>query len=378
MNLKRILSSSFILCSLLTAAQAQDRNIAGTVKDAETEKGMVGVSVTAKGTHARTITDADGHYSLTVPANATTLEATFEGYKPVTRNISAFPTVNFLFTDNLEMRAKSGDAKAMASLGRQMFQLAIGKDKYVETALEWLIKAAEKGSEQAYQEIWVEYGQDRGDYPYVEPALTQKALAFLQKKAKEGVAAAQVYLAMSYDYGWFNLKENSAEAKRLYKLSAAQGNDYAQLNVGNFAFADKNYDEALSWYKKSAEQSNGDAAYAIAEMYFKGEGVAQDYAQALQWYEKAKTGVALYQIGKMYYEGAGMAQSYAKAAEYFKQAEEKNEGNAVFLLGKMYYNGEAVPKNLHEALKYFEKASFVFDNEEAKKMAEKIKAELGN
>lgn len=59
-----------LLAAVPVAAWAQDVHLAGTVKDAETGEEMIGASVMVKGTTIGTITDLDGHFSITVPAGS--------------------------------------------------------------------------------------------------------------------------------------------------------------------------------------------------------------------------------------------------------------------------------------------------------------------
>jgi TPR repeat protein len=270
----------------------------------------------------------------------------------------------------VETRAKNGDTEAMVELGKTLFFAATRQDKKTEEALDWFIKAAEKDNDLAFQEIWIRYGQDYGEYPYVSDKLKKKAFEFLQKRAKKGNAAAQLYLGNSYNDRWFNLQENKTEALKWYSLAAAQGNVDAQFATGEYYHKNKNYDEALKWYKKAAEKDNAYAAYNIGRMYFYGEGVGQDYAQAMQWFSQANIDESLYLIGKMYYEGLGVTKDYTQAQTYFKKTE--YSGEALLALGKMYYKGEGIPKNDALALEYFQKAAETFANEEAKKLVKEV------
>ena len=71
-----------LLCSLFIKAElmAQNRTVSGTVTD-EKGTGLENVSVTVKGTNIGTTTTLDGSFTLTVPANATTLVATRVGFE---------------------------------------------------------------------------------------------------------------------------------------------------------------------------------------------------------------------------------------------------------------------------------------------------------
>jgi len=65
----------------LQFALAQTRQITGTVTSSEDGTGIPGVSIVVKGTTVGTTTDIDGKYTLSVPADATTLVFTFVGMK---------------------------------------------------------------------------------------------------------------------------------------------------------------------------------------------------------------------------------------------------------------------------------------------------------
>ncbi len=71
-----------ILLSLLVSMQpafAQKR-VTGKVTDAETNTPLPGVTVLAKGTQSGTTTDAEGKYSLNVPAGSDVLVFSYVGF----------------------------------------------------------------------------------------------------------------------------------------------------------------------------------------------------------------------------------------------------------------------------------------------------------
>ncbi|MDS4057067.1 MAG: tetratricopeptide repeat protein [Candidatus Contendobacter sp.] len=60
-----------------------------------------------------------------------------------------------------------------------------------------------------------------------------------------------------------------------------------------------------------AEQGDAAAQFRLGQMYAKGEGVKQDYAQARQWYQKAADqghADAQFNLGTMYANGQGVKQ----------------------------------------------------------------------
>ena len=65
----------------------------------------------------------------------------------------------------------------------------------------------------------------------------------------------------------------------------------------------QDYEKAIDWYTKSAEQGYAKAQYNLGWMYDNGRGVPQDDKQAVYWYTKsAEQGfaVAQYNLGWMY------------------------------------------------------------------------------
>ena len=73
--------------------------------------------------------------------------------------------------------------------------------------------------------------------------------------------------------------------------AAEQGNAKAQLYLGwmydNGQGVRQDYTQAVQWYRKAAEQGDAEAQYNLGLMYYKGEGVRQDLALAQEWFGKA-------------------------------------------------------------------------------------------
>lgn len=73
---------------------------------------------------------------------------------------------------------------------------------------------------------------------------------------------------------------------------------------------------ALNAVQSLAAQGNAEAQNNLGELYAKGQGVPQNYAQARQWYEKAAAqGHALAQnnLAELYFAGLGVPQDYVRA-----------------------------------------------------------------
>ncbi|UOG73897.1 SusC/RagA family TonB-linked outer membrane protein [Hymenobacter tibetensis] len=91
---KLLLSALLVSPVLVQQAAAQNRNITGRVTDTATGQGLPGVTVLVKGTSIGASTSADGSYSLSVPATATTLTYSFIGYTSVERPIGTASSID--------------------------------------------------------------------------------------------------------------------------------------------------------------------------------------------------------------------------------------------------------------------------------------------
>jgi TPR repeat protein len=71
-------------------------------------------------------------------------------------------------------------------------------------------------------------------------------------------------------------------------------------------------------------------------MYAHGEGVAQDYAEAVKWFRLAADqghAGAQHNLGGMYGNGTGVAQDFTEAARLFKLAADQGFADAITNLG---------------------------------------------
>ena len=81
--------------------------------------------------------------------------------------------------------------------------------------------------------------------------------------------------------------------------------------------------EADKWFRLSAAQGNAKAQAHLGALYGSGQGVPQDYATARQWYEQAAVqGYASAQnnLGVLYRDGHGLPQEDVRAYMWFNLA----------------------------------------------------------
>ena len=68
--------------------------------------------------------------------------------------------------------------------------------------------------------------------------------------------------------------------------------------------------------KRRAEKGDAEAQNNLGLMYVKGQGVEQDFKEAVKWFQKAADqgfAAAQYNLGRMYYDGKGVERTYVTA-----------------------------------------------------------------
>ena len=155
-----------------------------------------------------------------------------------------------------------------------------------------------------------------------------------------------------------------AEAARICRISAEQGDVNAEARLGNMYFygegVPQDYAEALLWYRKAADKGEAKAQYAIGYMFELGQGEPVDYAQAAVWYRKAADqGYSKAQVGlgSMYYKGRGVPQDRSEAARWYRLAADQGLPRAEYDLGYAYYYGQGVPQDRALADRWYHMAA---------------------
>ena len=96
-----------------------------------------------------------------------------------------------------------------------------------------------------------------------------------------------------------------------------------QYEMGQSYYDKGNYQEAIKWYTKAAENGYPDAQSELGFMFLNGEGVAVNKTEAVKWLSKAgEKGDALAQhaLGYMYKHGDGVIKSDSEAQRWFREA----------------------------------------------------------
>lgn len=154
--------------------------------------------------------------------------------------------------------AESGNALAMYAVGLVYFWGDIQElPKYAlssrsENSLEgvkWFDKAAEKGFIPAFENAYISRRKGTNEVPIDIPA----AVGVVERVERCCEIPSDLYVNI--------------------------GNDYDKIG---------RKDKMIEWYNKGVESGDATSMYNLAYSYENGDGVAQDYAMAVAWYQKAK------------------------------------------------------------------------------------------
>ena len=119
---------------------------------------------------------------------------------------------------------------------------------------------------------------------------------------------------------------------RWYKLAAAQGLASAQYNLG-FMYSNgqgviQDYAEAVRLYKLSAAQGDASAQFNLGLMYAQGQGVLQNNVQAHMWFNIAAVkGDKAAVKNREFFENKMTAEQIAQAQKLAKECQARNYKN---------------------------------------------------
>ena len=193
---------------------------------------------------------------------------------------------------------------------------------------------------------------------FIVPYYSKACWVLHEEGDVQGQAEAQYTLGCCYSDN-----KNYTEAVKWYRKAAEQGLARAQYELG-ICYATNigvkgDYPEAAKWYRKAAEQGDARAQNSLGFCYANGRGVEQDYTEAVKWYRKAaEQGYSMAQnnLGVCYANGQGVEQDYTEAVKWYRKVAEQGDATAQFNLGIHYDNGQGVEQDYTEAVKWYRKA----------------------
>ncbi|MBJ6725481.1 tetratricopeptide repeat protein [Geomesophilobacter sediminis] len=116
-------------------------------------------------------------------------------------------------------------------------------------------------------------------------------VAGIEQKAREGDADAQSKLGVMYASG-IGMKQDKQEALKWYRKSAEQGNPLGEWNLAFMYVKGEgglktDYTEARRLFKRAAEAGLANAQYDLGIMLLDGLGGESDRAEAERWFRRA-------------------------------------------------------------------------------------------
>jgi len=245
--------------------------------------------------------------------------------------------------------AAQGDLMAMVDLG-QLYITGDGVPQDPQEAIRLFRKAGDAGEMHGYYHLAGMYGVGNGvKKDYSEEAKWYRVLA------EKGVVDAMFMLGKFYDEG-HGVPEDDDQAAIWWKRAAEKGHKIAAAQYAAIE-ARKGGESAARAAKDLQQQAlkgNGQAAFSLAELYLKGEGVTLDQKLAKRWFEVAgENNYGVIEIANRYWAGRGLAKDPARAAYWYQRI---GCGFSGYQLGKMYELGDGVPKDYSKAAECYQKS----------------------
>ena len=191
--------------------------------------------------------------------------------------------------------------------------------------------------------------------------------------AESGISNFQYYLARCYARGK-KVAQDYEKALFWYEKAANQGNTKAQNNLACIYLdglgVPRDAKKAAYWFEKAAEKNDKLALLNLGCMWEEGDLGEPDYAKAFDYYQKSdklECAYAADKLGHCYEKGAGTKADPKKAFAYYKKAADMGYGPAMYEVGRLYLDGIGVKKDAARAKECLEKAAKK-DVEEAKEL----------
>jgi len=137
-------------------------------------------------------------------------------------------------------------------------------------------------------------------------------------------------------------------------LSFASEPNKTVLSVSEDIATTQKEDQSFEELLNEAESNDVNAQFELGVKYYKGQGVKQDYEKAVIWYRKAadqKFAKAQYNLGMMYAKGKGVSRDTKEAAKWCTKAAEQGNTDAQYFMG-LLYSVSSPPKDYVEAYKW--------------------------
>lgn len=154
----------------------------------------------------------------------------------------------------------------------------------------------------------------------------------------------------------------------LWALSAAAGAGEAAPGVGaagvpsepSAGTAQRVSADELELLRDMASKGSGEAMCRLGMCYLQGQGVVRDVQEALRWFRRsaeAEDALGRYNLALCYAQGIGVRRSWKEAVRYFRLAAEQQLPEAQYNLARCYENGLGVKRSAKLARKWYARAA---------------------
>ena len=242
--------------------------------------------------------------------------------------------------------ADQGNAAAQNDLGI-MYRIGDGVNRDKEESVRWYRKAAKQGNPQSLFNLGVSYYNGDGVpsdavsayawFLLAEQAGNPAATDAVKRSAEEGgrMATPEALLRIGemYEKG-SDLPQSYSEAAKWYRkaadLSARASVSLASLLIDGKGVP-QDYGQAMTLCQNAARQNYAPGRYCVGFLYQGGLGTPANPKEAAKWYEGASKG-GLYQammnLAEMYWKGEGVGVNRAEAYYFFFLAYRKGAPDA--------------------------------------------------
>ncbi len=191
----------------------------------------------------------------------------------------------------------------------------------------------------------------------------QKAVIWLKKATLNGSASSAYTLAKLCENG-DGIEKNIEEAYSYYQISAVLGNFYANYQVGKISLQKGEIEKAVENFQEAAKGNISHAWFKLGKIYSDESYGLYDISKAQLCYSNALNlyitdytqnpdDFTAYRLGKMYFNGLGTDIDINKAIHWFSQAEKLGNTNAAYQLGKIAFENN----DIENAIKHFQYAA---------------------
>ncbi|MCD7976426.1 MAG: sel1 repeat family protein [Tannerellaceae bacterium] len=119
--------------------------------------------------------------------------------------------------------------------------------------------------------------------------------------------------------------------------------------------------QAAQYFKQAAQwKKHRDAQYVLAYMFHMGEGVRQNFKQAIRWYTYAATEGCVWSqsnLGCIYAAGKGVRKNHEEATRWFTLAAKQGEAIAQYNLGMILYTSGKMKTHASVITQWMNKAA---------------------